>query len=278
MKGIKKLLSERLKEKLEKDELEKLPSSYQQLGHVIILSLHKKLLPKKKIIAEEILKIVPKCKTVLLKKGPITGKFREPNLEFICGEKNFEVIHIENGCKFKFNVMKIMWSKGNLSERKRMTRIVKKDEVVIDMFAGIGYWCIPIAVHSNPSKIYAIELNPVAYNYLKENIKLNKVENKIIPIHGDSLIEVPKLGRIADRIIMGILPSPKKFLKAAFSAIKNGGIIHYEGISENPQKIFEEFLKEASSYNINAKLINWVKVKSYSPKKYHFVLDIQITF
>ena len=44
------------------------------------------------------------------------------------------------------------------------------------MFAGIGYFTIPIAVHSNVKKIYAIEINPVSYNFLCENIKLNKVE------------------------------------------------------------------------------------------------------
>ena len=70
-----------------------------------------------------------------------------------------------------------MWSKGNTTERKRMSTISDKGETVVDMFAGIGYFSIPMAVHSKPSKIYSIEINPISYGYLCENVYLNKVED-----------------------------------------------------------------------------------------------------
>jgi tRNA wybutosine-synthesizing protein 2 len=36
------------------------------------------------------------------------------------------------------------------------------------MFAGIGYFTIPIAVHSSPKKVISIELNPVSFGYLRK--------------------------------------------------------------------------------------------------------------
>ena len=48
------------------------------------------------------------------------------------------------------------------------------------MFAGIGYFSLPIGKHSNPEKIYSIELNPVSYTFLEKNIKLNHLEEKIV--------------------------------------------------------------------------------------------------
>ena len=88
-------------------------------------------------------------KTVV-KLGNITGKKREPEIEIIAGSQT-ETIHKENGCKFKLDVAKVMWSKGNVNERLRIAKLIKDNERVLDMFAGIGYFTIPAAVHA-PSR------------------------------------------------------------------------------------------------------------------------------
>jgi tRNA wybutosine-synthesizing protein 2 len=108
----------------------------------------------------------------IVKLGKIHGQKREPDVEVIYGEGT-ETIHKENYCKFKFDVSKIMWSKGNTGERLRMSKLPEKNETIIDMFAGIGYFTIPMAVHAKPKKIYAIEINPTSHGYLCENIRLN---------------------------------------------------------------------------------------------------------
>ena len=71
-----------------------------------------------------------------------------------------------------------MWAKGNNQERFRIAKLVKKGETVLDMFAGIGYFSIPIGVHSQAEKIYSIEINPNSYHFLKRNIELNKINKK----------------------------------------------------------------------------------------------------
>jgi tRNA wybutosine-synthesizing protein 2 len=119
------------------NEKKLLPSGWQLLGDVIIITLREELEGRKNDIAQALLSMYPGCKTVLLDRG-ISGQMRKPEREIIAGEIT-ETIHRENRCQFKLDAMRIMYSQGNLTERKRMCRL-GKGEVVVDMFAGIGYF------------------------------------------------------------------------------------------------------------------------------------------
>ena len=185
---------------------------------------------------------LPEVKRIV-KLGRINGPKREPEVEILVGD-NTETIHRENHCFFKLDVARIMWSKGNTGERKRMANLVEDGETVVDMFAGIGYFSIPMAVHSNPAKIYSLEINPVSYGYLKENIVLNKVEDVIEPILGDCREFAPK--NFADRVLMGYIGNTHEYLDKAVDIVKPGGIIHYhESVPDNlkferpPQRIID---------------------------------------
>ena len=101
----------------------------------------------------------------IMKIDHIQGTKREPVYNIIYGSET-ETINKENGCLFKLDLAKVMWSKGNNNERLRIAKLVEDDEVVLDMFAGIGYFSIPIGVHSNAKQIYSIEINPNSYFYL----------------------------------------------------------------------------------------------------------------
>lgn len=269
--SIKNLLQSKLKDKLSEEKLEKLPSGYQKIGNIIILKL-KENLPANKI-AEVLLEKIPNTRLICRYTGKIKGEYRKPQIKILAGKGNTETIHKEHGCKYKLDVKKIMWSKGNLEERMRIAELVEDGETIVDFFSGIGYFSIPIAVHSKPEIIYSIEKNLVAYKYLKENIKLNKVQEKIKPILGDCSEEGPRLGKIGDRVIMGFLPSPKKHLPAAIKVLKGEGILHYEAIGKNPEELVEE-VKNSVKKKFEVKNIS--KVKSYAPKIYHYTLDLII--
>ncbi len=217
--------------------------------------------------AKNFFKKNPRFKTVCLQ-GEIKGQYRLPKIKVLAGDKNTETIHKESGCLFKLDVSKIMWSKGNFNERRRISKIAKKNEIIIDMFSGIGYWSIPLAKYSRPKIIFAIELNPIAFKYLEENIRLNRLAN-ITAIQGDCAKEIKKLPK-ADRIIMGLLPSAKKYIKPAILRLKKGGIIYYHGIAMDGKELLNDFGRA------KVKLLRLTKVKEYSPKKYHWVLDIKI--
>ena len=282
--GFKDNLKEVLKGNLREQELSLLPRGFQSIGKVMIIKLDQKLLERKELIGKACLELIPYMKSVYLNLGKIKGKYREPeNIELIAGENNPIVEHKEHGVRYQFDLTKIMFSKGNINERKLLAKKVKDGEIVVDMFAGIGYFSLPIAKNSNPERIYSIELNPVSYEFLVENIKLNHLEEIIIPILGDcneEVLSLSKTGSKADRIIMGVFPAPKKFIKNALTLAKDdGSVYHYEGVADKEKimDLFDEFNQIAEENKYSSKLISHRLVKSYGPNLYHVVLDIKIS-
>jgi len=281
--GFKDKLKDALEGILTEEELSVLPRGFQTIGEVAIIKLNPILREIKILIAKKYLELLPRIQSVYLNAGKVKGEFRTPErIEYLVGLENSIVKHKEHGVVYKFDFTKIMFSMGNLSERKLLATFVKEGEIVVDMFAGIGYFSLPIAKHSKPSKIFSIELNPEAFKYLTENIRLNHFEEIITPINGDSKEEVIKLsqsGVAADRVIMGVFPAPKDFIKEALTLAKiEGTIYHYEGISDKEKylDLFDEFkdLAELGDYRCN--LLAKRFVKSYGPGLYHIVFDIKV--
>ena len=59
-------------------------------------------------------------------------------------------------------------------EHNRIIQMMKPKDRVCDVFAGVGPFAIPTA-KSKKSIVYANDLNPSSYTYMKENIMRNKV-------------------------------------------------------------------------------------------------------
>jgi tRNA wybutosine-synthesizing protein 2 len=268
-------LKECLKNSFSETELSYIPSGWQILGDIIIISIPKEIEHKKAKVAEALLSMYPKCKSVIRDLG-IEGQFRLPKRELLLGTGT-ETVHKENGCFFKQDVTKVMYSKGNLEERKRMSRL-GKGEVVVDMFAGIGYFSIPMAVHSRPRKIISIEINPESFAYLGENIRLNRVEDIISPICGNCLEFTPE--GTANRVLMGYVGTTHYYLEPAIKALKNsGGILHYhETVPEKLAKTRpqERIKKAAESLGKKVEILETRSIKKYSPGVSHVVVDAKI--
>ena len=110
---------------------------------------------------------------------------RTPHTEVLWGYVG-EVEHHENGYTYIFDPRKVMYSQGNRVEKMRMAHLVsqgKPPERVADMFAGIGYFSVPMA--GSGAKVHAMEINPVAFGYLERNIVRNGLSDRIIPSLGD---------------------------------------------------------------------------------------------
>lgn len=275
---FRELVREKLRRKLPEDMLSLVPSGFQKIGGIVIINLPPELHQHSKSIGNIVLRNIPYVKTVCMRTGPVNGELREPEVRVIAGEKNTVTIHKENGCFYKIDVARMMFSKGNLFERGRIPPLVRNGEKIVDMFAGIGYFSIPIARFARPARIFAIDKNPMAIEYLKENIRLNKVSDRITPVYGDC--RKVRFGDIGDRIIMGFLPKTHNFLPAAFEALKpEGGVIHYhdtfskEELWERPVSILEA---SAFKYGYSLERITYKNiVKDYAPNVFHVVLDAE---
>ena len=261
-------------------EIELLPANKQKIGDILIVSIPASLSHKKTEIGQLLLRMDEKARLVLNDSG-IAGQFRIPTREFICcrpgASDSFEVIHKENGCRFQLDVSKIMFSKGNLEE-KRILAADCSGETIADMFAGIGYFSVPIAVHSKPKKIIAIELNPVSYGYLCENIRLNGVQDVFEPILGDCRTLTPE--NVADRVLMGYVGTTHEYLEAGIRAVKKkGGILHYHEtvhLKDFPERPIARMTEAAEKCGKKATVLESRKVKKYSPGVYHIVIDVEI--
>jgi tRNA wybutosine-synthesizing protein 2 len=253
-----------------------LPSGFQAVGDIAIVNIKPEVLGYASAIAGAMLRRYPYVKSVWRRAGPISGELRVPQLEHIGGVRRSDTLHTENGCSYRIDVSRVMFSKGNVAERGRVAGLVGNGETVVDMFAGIGYFSLPIAKNSRAGMVYCIEKNPESIAFLRENIRLNSMEKRMVPIEGDC--RHVRMGRVADRVLMGYLPDTHVFLPAAFAALKpSGGMIHYHDtfrgadLWDRPLDLLEVGgfrngfrLREVTYKNV---------VKEYAPGVYHVVID-----
>ena len=251
-----------------------IPNHWEKIGDTVILQEFKDWKEYGYEVGKAFADVL-KVKTVVIYHGTY-GEFREPRITKIFGEST-ETIHIENGIKYKLDIAKIMFSSGNVDERIRMGKIDARDETIVDLFAGIGYFTLPLAKYGRAKKIYACEKNPIAYRYLLENIELNELEN-IIPLFGDNRNISPL--KIADRVIMGYIHT-EPFLDIGFKALKKeGGIIHYHNTITTEERDWKmenelKFYGERNGFEIS--IISKRVVKSYAPHIWHVVIDARAT-
>ncbi len=270
-------IKKKLSLQLPKKAVLMLPKKWEKIGDVLLIKLSDDLSPYHARIAKTYAAVL-NCRSVLLDLQDIKGAYREPHTRLIYGATCTETIHVENGVKYRLDPQKIMFSSGNKDERIRMASIAEPHEVIVDLFAGIGYFTLPIAVHSKPDTIYACELNPVAYNFLCENLTLNHVTDIVRPILGDNRTTAPH--DTADRVIMGYLFDTYRFLPTAFDVIKRkAGVLHFHGVFPEkniPDGPFKQIRTTADRYQRKLQLLCWHAIKSYAPGVSHYVFDIWV--
>ncbi|MEM1769044.1 MAG: class I SAM-dependent methyltransferase family protein [Nitrososphaerota archaeon] len=253
-----------------------LPSRARIVDKVALIRIPEELDPWAEEIGKLTLEYYRRVRCVYRWYG-VTGIERLPIIKHLAGERINIVEHREYGWVLKLDIEKLMICLGNSFERLRLARMVKKHEVVVDMFAGIGQFTIPIATISKPRKIYAIEINSEAYKYLEENIRLNRVEDIVEPILGDCREIVGKeIKKIADRVIMGYFGGTIEAIPQALQAVKNeGGIIHFHELVRrgSEKEYIEEFKKKIEEQGFMIDVKNWRIVKSYSKTRNHIVID-----
>ena len=266
------LTTKLLESKLSAEEINLLPSSYQTLGNICVIKLPKELRKHNDLIGKKILENFWQFKSVYAIER-VTGEFRQPRIELIAGIAQKEIIVRENNCLFYLNPEIIMYSQGNHQEKKRMMQLVgDKPQLIVDMFAGIGYFTAPIAKQNPNCSIVAIEKNPEAFAYLEKNIRANYLQN-ITPLLGDckKVLQNKNISK-ADRILMGLIPSCKKFIPAAMKISRKGTVLHYHGLVREGKEYV--LLNDFGDYKV--KLLNTNIVKSYKPHVNHVVLDLEV--
>ena len=126
----------------------------------------------------------------------ISAQFRVFSMELLAGDPDFVVtqvwsfpsfaisVHLliymfqsENDCRFTFDFREVYWNSRLHTEHERLIAKFSKDDLVADVFAGVGPFAIPAA--KKGCAVLANDLNPSSYKYLTLNITENKVRASI---------------------------------------------------------------------------------------------------
>jgi len=250
---------------------------YDLLGSTAIIEFRGSRAEAKKE-AIKLMKFDTRIATVLIKAGPVTGKFRTRKLAYLAGVKKFTVEYKENGCLFGFDPRKTFFSSRLSFERSRILGIAKDGEAVCVMFAGAGPFAIELAKKSKDSIITAIEENPASVRYMKSNIKLNKTPN-VIPKLGDVKRVAKNHKDSADRILMPLPWSSLDFLDAAYAVAKKKSIIHIYifGKTKNLEaNSWKTILANGKKNHYTAKKIFVRDVRTYSSTESEIVIDYEM--
>lgn len=273
-------LREALRSRLTSSQLELLPRAFDIIGDIAVIEIPPGLESEKRNIGDALIATHRNVNSVFAKAGSVGGKYRTRMLKHIAGVNKTETTYREHGCVYQLDVSKVYFSPRLSTERGRVASQVKPQEIVLDMFAGVGPFSVLIA-RTKGVKVYAIDINPHAIHYLRKNILKNQVNGLVTAVLGEARKTVEKsYRRMVDRVIMNLPEGASRYLDVACLAIKrSGGTIHYYEFRSSNSPVEEAIA--AASNKIKAcgrKLgsISGRKIKESAPFKWHVGLDIKI--
>jgi len=281
-------LGRRVRNSLSEDSiphcLTRVQASYDIVGDIAILRLARPSEKSCQEVADDVMKVHKNVKTVLTQTSAIHGDFRLRGLRFVAGENRTITTHKEWGCLFLVDIEKCYFSPRLSYERMRIARQVKNDEVVLNMFAGVGCFSILIAKHSNVDKVYSVDTNPSAASYMQKNIRLNRVHGKVSSFLGDAKEIVERnLRHSADRVLMPLPEKAFEYLPSALLALKEtGGRVHYYDFEYAKERhdVVDNVRLKVSQRLLNLDRISDVSfgriVRTTGPNWYQVVLDIEV--
>ena len=88
---------------------------------------------------------------IALKSRINTDDYRSPKVEMKLGDNGI-VQQVDNGIKYVYDITKNMFSKGNITEKLRISKFDCKDEIVVDLFAGNKLYIIVVLSDVGVSK------------------------------------------------------------------------------------------------------------------------------
>jgi len=271
-------ISERFNfEKCDVDPLKKTPPkkigvSYDVIGDIAVIDYSKDA----QQIAQDILNTRKRIKVVLAATSPVKGDYRLKDFVVMAGENRTTTFHKEFGIILFVDVSKAYFNPRLSTERNRIAGLAKSDEIVIDMFAGVGPFTIMLG--KGVKRVIAMEINPDAFTYLRKNVELNKLKN-VDAFLGDAKKLSSQFKGVANRIIMNLPHSAFEFLEQAIVMLnERGGTIHFYDIKEEsclPQTVGEvQQLIEKNGRSIEN--VNVKSVRSYAPGLSIIVMDITV--
>jgi len=256
-----------------------LPRSFDVIGDIAVLDLRSELTPYSVEIGNSIRRVNPNVRLVVRKSGEVSGKFRTRGLRILAGPGGMETVHQEFSCSYHLDISSVYFNPRLSHERLRVATQVKHNEVVVDMFAGVGPYSVLIAKLQPTSKVYSIDINPSAIRYLEVNTFGNRVADQVAPILGDAReLSKLKVRGIADRVIMNLPSEAGNYIDAAARILKReGGLVHFYQFAQRNtivDSIKDSFKSSIRGENREVKSFNFFRaIREIAPSKVQVAID-----
>lgn len=262
-----------------------MPRGVDIVGDIAIIKVPHELLEKSKEVADALLKEMRNIRSVYRQVSPAQGATRVRGVEWLAGERKTETLHKEHGCLFKVDIAKVYFSPRLLFERERVAKIVAESamrnfEVVFNMFAGVGSFSIVISKKAERAIVYSADVNPYAFEYMVENINLNGLRGRVIPLLKDAEEVALAMPGKFTRILMPLPELAYDYLSLAVTALRDEGWIHYYDHIYGARRdevlrlAEEKVVKKLKELNVNFRVDFKRVVRSVGPKLNQVALDI----
>ncbi len=226
-------------------------------------------------VASVLMSASKNIRAVIAPQSDVEGEFRTRRFRHVAGEARTVTTHKEHGMRYRVDLEGAYFTPRLGTERLRVAGQVRPGDVVLDMFAGVGPFALLMA--KNGANVIAMDKNPVAVQYLRENARLNKVESIEI-LEGDSGDLALCFESQFDHVIMNLPHSASQFLIPAMRAAKPGGIVHYYAIAPDKDlyRDLAHIEKAADQMSASVEVIYKGVVRSYAPHRCNVVIDFRV--
>lgn len=267
------------------------PTKWEKLGDLALLSRHVASTEEWAIVrdhadAEALWKAMAHALNVgsLGVQAPIADDtFRSAQVDMLLGES--DVAFTDHGMTYIFDAAKVMFSSGNITERRRIGNLDMRGEVVVDAYAGVGYYTFPMLVHAGAAHVHACEINPASLAGLRAGGQANGILDRMTVHEGDNAVSLAGLKGVADRCHLGLLPSSEAVWEACLLALKpSGGVLHIHMNVEEER--IDAWVNETVQWfttlsvhhqrGFRCEALHVERVKWFAPRVRHVVLDLSL--
>jgi len=268
-------------------------TSFSRIGHIIHLNLRDHLLPYKLLIGQVLMDKIHGVKTVVNKNHIIDSTYRNFQMEVLAGVEDFTAEVKENGCTFKFDFSKVYWNSRLCTEHERIIKLLPENTVLFDVFAGVGPFSIP-AAKLRKCQVFANDLNPFSFEWLNENVRLNKVKTvETFNQDGRDFIRDQLGSYLLKRptqkihVTMNLPAIAVEFLDAYIGLLEGSNIteqdsinltVHVYGFCQESASFTEirERVESILKCNLEEHVVEIVDVRDISPKKHMMRMSFQM--
>ena len=189
--------------------------------------------------------------------------------------------------RYAFDITKCMFSEGNSAEKERVASWPVEGETVLDMYAGIGFWTLPLLV-AGAASVIACEWNPDALAALHEGLRLlgAALSARCKVLAGDNRREevIEETCGRCHRVILGLIPYSRDGFPVAVKALlPAGGLLHVHwnaavdaeaATSQEVAKEVQELLQKIRGPDWRADVVGIQRIKSFAPRVRHLRIDV----